>query len=280
VTEALQHSLSPFTRSRALLVGAVACYVHSQFDGALEMWGEAADCARECGDAICVAYGEAGRGLALLSLGRPKEAEQAFRTGLRIAVEQGEAGLTALTRIWLGTLLLASGDARGSVAVCEAAIEAARRRGELLVAYAGVFNLATAFLALGDKCRAEELFRESVALSHETGDAANLAFALDGLAVVEGRRDNAYQSALLLGAAEAMRRASEGRVYHYYLPDDTLRERTRLEAEMALGESDFAAAWNAGLCMDFAAAVAAADSDLEVEAATVGAVGSGAYVQG
>jgi tetratricopeptide (TPR) repeat protein len=166
----------------------------------------------------------------LLSLGRPGEAEQAFREGLRIATEQG--------------------DAQGSVAVFESAIEAARGRGDRLVAYAGLFNLATAFLALGNERRAEILFRESVALSHENRDAANLAFALDGLAVVEGRRGNPLRSALLLGAAEAMRQASEGRVYHYYLPDEALRERTRLEAEAALGSTDFAAAWDEGMCLD------------------------------
>jgi predicted ATPase/DNA-binding XRE family transcriptional regulator len=272
VSEALRHPLPPFARSRALFVGAVARYVQSDFADALEWWGASADCARESGDPICVAYGVAGRGLALLSLGLPDEAERAFREGLSIAVEQGEEGLTALTRIWLGTLLLASGDAQGSVAVCESAIEAARRRGDRLVAYAGVFNLAAAFLALGHKGRAESLFRESVALSHETRDVANLAFALDGLAVVEGRRGNPRRSALLLGAAEAMRQASEGRVYHYYLPDDALRECTRLEAEAALGTSDFAAAWSAGLRMDLAAAVAAAGTDSAVEAAPVDAL--------
>src|ERR671920_2451486 len=199
-----------------------------------------------------------GRGLALLSLGRPDDAEEAFREGLGIAVEQGQEWLSALTRIWLGTLLLASGDAEGSVTVFEGAIEAARRRGDRLVAYAGLFNLATASLALGNEGRAESLFRESVVLSHENRDAANLAFALDGLAVVEGRRGNARRSALLLGAAEAMRQASEGRVYHYYLPDDALRERTRLEAEAALGATDFASGWDAGRCLDLHAAVAAA----------------------
>jgi predicted ATPase/DNA-binding XRE family transcriptional regulator len=278
VSEGLRHPLPAFARSRALVVGAVARYVHSDFTGALEWWGRAADSARASGDPVCVAYGVAGSGLALLSLGRPDEAEQAFREGLRIAVAQREEGLTALTRIWLGTLLLASGDAHGSVAVFEGAIEAARRRDDHLVAYAGVFNLATAFLALGYKGRAERLFRESVALSHETRDAANLAYALDGLAVVAGRRGNARRSALLLGAAEAMRRASEAGVYHYYLADDALRERTRLEAEAALGANDFAAAWRAGMRMDLSAAVAAAAAEEAVEAATVGATTRGAYL--
>ena len=261
VSEALRHPLPPFYRSRALWVGAVARYVQSDFTGALEWWDRAADSARESDDPICVAYGVAGRGLALLSLERPDEAERAFREGLRIGVEHRQEWLTALTRIWLGTLLLASGDAHGSVPVFEGAIEAARRRGDRLVAYAGLFNLAVASLASGKEGRAESLFRESVALSHENRDAANLAFALDGLAVVEGRRGEAGRSALLLGAAEAMRQAAAGRVYHYYLPDDDLRERTRLEAEAVLGATEFASAWNAGRCLDLPAAVAAAGAE-------------------
>jgi tetratricopeptide (TPR) repeat protein len=243
----------------------VTRYVESDFTGALEWWGRAIDVARTSDDQICVAYGVAGRGLALLSLRRPEEAEQAFREGLRIADDQGQEWLTSLTRIWLGTLLLASGDAQGSVAVFEDAIDTARKRGDRLVAYAGLFNLATASLALGNERRAESLFRESIELSRENGDAANLAFALDGLAVVEGRRGNARRSALLLGAAEAMRQASEARVYHYYLPDDALRERTRIRAEAELGSTDFAAAWEAGMSLDLPAAVAAAETDQPIE---------------
>lgn len=275
VSEALQHSLSPYARSRALLVGAIARYAQSDFADALEWWSRAADSARESDDPVGVAYGISGRGLALLSLGRVDEAEHAIREGLRIAVEQNEEWLTGLTRIWLGTLLLASGHARDSVAVFEGAIEGARRRGDRLVIYVGLFNLATANLALDDEDRAESLFRSSVKLSHETRDVANLAFALDGLAIVEGRRGNARRSALLLGAAEAMRQASEGRVYHYYLPDDALRERTRLEAEAALDSEDFAAAWNAGMRMDLDTAVAAAERAGAGESATVNPVTGG-----
>jgi tetratricopeptide (TPR) repeat protein len=261
VSEALQYPLSSYARSRAFLVGAVARYAQSDFADALEWWSRAADSARESDDAVGVAYGVAGRGLALLSLGRVDEAEHAFREGLRIAVEQNKEWLTGLARIWLGTLLLASGNAQDSVSVFESATEGARRRGDRLVIYVGLFNLASASLAMGDAERAEDLFRESVELSHETRDAANLAFALDGLAVVEGRRGNARRSALLLGAAEAMRQASEGRVYHYYLPDDALRERTRLHAVATLGETEYAAAWHEGVTMDLAAAVAAARRD-------------------
>jgi len=268
VSDALRHPLPTFFRSRALWLRGVTRYVESDFTGALQWWARAVDCAQESDDRICVAYGVVGRGLALLSLGRRDAAEQAFREGLQIAVEQGQEWLSALTRIWLGTLLLASGDAQGSVAIFEAAIEAARTRGDRLVAYAGLFNLAMASLALGNEGRAESLFRESVALSHENRDAANLAFALDGLAVVEGRRGNPRRSALLLGAAEAMRQASEARVYHYYLPDDNLRERTQFEAEAALGATNFTAAWDAGMCLDLAGAVAAAAAEEAVDTRT------------
>lgn len=269
VCEALQYPLSRYAHSRALLVGAVARYAQSDFPDALEWWSRATDSARESDDPVSLAYGVSGRGLALLSMGQVDEAEHAIREGLRIAVEQNEEWLTGLTRIWLGTLLLASGNAHDSVAVFEGAIEGARRRSDRLVIYVGLFNLATACLALGDEDRAESLFRSSVALSHETRDAANLAFALDGLAIVEGRRGNSRRSALLLGAAEAMRQASEGRVYHYYLPDDALRQRIRLEAEATLGSKNFAAAWNAGTRMDLDATVAAAADDGAREGVTM-----------
>ena len=205
VSEALRHPMTPYSRSRALWVGAVARYVESDFRDALEWWSRAADCAEESGDPICVAYGVAGRGLALLSLGRLDEAEQAFREGLRIAVGEGVDWLTAPTRIWLGTLLLGSVDAQGSLTVFEGAIESARRRGDRLAAYAGPCNLATASLALGNERRTRNLFPKSVALSHENRDAANLALALDGLAVTERHRSRRLEEPLaspLPGARE------------------------------------------------------------------------------
>jgi tetratricopeptide (TPR) repeat protein len=260
VTEAMEHSLSPWARTRASLVRAVMNYAQSYFTDALEWWTTAAELARDSGDLEGEAGGRAGIGLATMSLGDFARAQESLRAALAISEEIGYAWMASLTSIWLGTLLLVTGDAEGSVPVFERATAGARERGDRLVVYVGLFNLASAALALGDDVRAESLFRESVALSQETRDAANLAFALDGLAVVEGRRGDARRSALLLGAAQAMREAVEGRVYHYYLPDDALRERTRDAARAALGEEAFEEAWHAGLSLDLAGAASAAGS--------------------
>lgn len=262
ITQALEFPLSPYAKTRGYLVRAVMLYAQSHFEEALTWWTRGAESARETNDRYGEAGGLGGIGLATMSMGDLARAEQNLRAALEICEEIEEAWLGSLTSIWLGTLLLVTGHAEQSVPVFEGATARARDRGDRLVIYVGLFNLASAALALGQEARAESLFRESVALSQETRDAANLSFALDGLAVVEGRRGDARRSALLLGAAEAMRNASEGRVYHYYLPDDALRERTQLEAEGDLGQEIFEKIWAQGASMSLDDAVTAG-SDAE-----------------
>ena len=63
------------------------------------------------------------------------------------------------------------------------------------------------------------LFEEGVALSGEVGDRANLAYCLEGLAVVAGVRGEAMRSARLIGAAEGLHEAVGVPVYIYYEPD-------------------------------------------------------------
>ena len=122
-----------------------------------------------------------------------------------------------------------------ATALFERGLAAARRRGDRLVTYIALYNLAQAATAEERFDDARELLREGVVLSEETGDRANTAYFLDALAVVEGSAGRWSRAALLTGAAEAARGSTWGSGYNYYLPDLELKEKTLAGAREALG---------------------------------------------
>ena len=61
--------------------------------------------------------------------------------------------------------------------------------------------------------------------------------------------------AVLLGAAEASLEEVGARVYNYYDPDPSLKERAVAQARVALGEAAFGEAWARGREMSFKQAV-------------------------
>jgi tetratricopeptide (TPR) repeat protein len=137
--------------------------------------------------------------------------------------------------VWLGTVRLVQQDADTATDFFERGLASARRRGDRLVTYVALYNLAQAATAEGRLELASEMLREGVALSQETGDRVNTAHFLDALAVVEGEAGRWERAAWLLGAAAAARSLSHGSGYHYYLPDGSLEERTVAGGRAALG---------------------------------------------
>lgn len=113
----------------------------------------------------------------------------------------------------------------------------ARRRGDRLVTYLALYNLAQAATAEGRLDRAAHMLREGVALSRETGDRVNTAYFLDALAVVDGEAGRWERAAWFLGAAAAARDLSFGSGYNYYRPDQALKERTVAGGRAASGSA-------------------------------------------
>ena len=118
---------------------------------------------------------------------------------------QGEA---ALARVFLGTTLLARGDLEGAERRFEEGLESARRRGDPLGTYVGLYNLAQLALVRGDLALATRTLEE-------------------------------------VGA----------RVYNFYQPDPSLRERAVAEAQAVLSEPAFEEARERGRGMTFEQAV-------------------------
>lgn len=118
----------------------------------------------------------------------------------------------------------------------------ARRLGDRLSTYIALYNLAQVALSRGDYNGAVTLFEEGVTLSGEVGDRANLAYCLEGLAVVAGERREAMRSARFIGAAEGLHEAVGVPVYIYYEPDRSLYEHTVAAVRSQMGAETFEAA--------------------------------------
>ena len=110
-------------------------------------------------------------------------------------------------------------------------------------------------------------FEEGVALSGEVGDRANLAYCLEGLAVVAGVRGEAMRSARLISAAEGLHEAVGVPVYIYYEPDRSLYEHTVAAVRSQMGAETFEAARAQGRALTFEQAVACALEGDEVSPA-------------
>ena len=98
-------------------------------------------------------------------------------------------------------------------------------------------------------------------------DQANLAYFLEGLAVVAGKREAAERSARLSSAAEGLLETVGAAVYNYYQPDRTLYEHTVSDTRSRLGDAGFEEARERGREMDFEQAVKYALEDNEASPA-------------
>ena len=93
-------------------------------------------------------------------------------------------------------------------------------------------------------------------MSEQLGDRANLAYCLEGLAMVAGARGRPERSARLSGAAEGLHGVVGAAVYNYRRFDRSLYEQTASATRAWLGEPAFEAARAEGRAMSAKAAVA------------------------
>jgi predicted ATPase/transcriptional regulator with XRE-family HTH domain len=259
---ALQHDLSPYARARAALTLSAMAFAQGDLTGSAPGWEIALATGRATGDVPAQAHGVAGVGLVALAGGDLDAAERAFTEAIPLAAaSDDELWLWRLAHIWLGTIRVLRGVPEQALPLVETALTSARARGDRLAIYIGLFTAAQAAIALGDVDAARRQLREGVSLSVETGDAANLVYVLEALAVVEHAQRQHRRVAVLLGAAQALRESTGGNVYGYYQPDDALREAAANAARAALGLDAYDDAVDQGRSLDLARAASFALSD-------------------
>ncbi len=117
-------------------------------------------------------------------------------------------------------------------------------------------NLAACARALGDGPKATALYRESLIFSQRQGDRWGVVESLVGLAGTAASQGQGEAAARLFAAAEAVRSAIGLKLQRYVQVEF---ERAVAAVRADLGETRFAAAWEAGSALTLAQAVADAE---------------------
>lgn len=254
--QALSLPMTPAFRVRALLVLSAMAFAQGDLPVAGAGWNEALAVAEEHADLVGQAYGHTGCGLVALGVGDLDLAEDCFNRSIPLTEGTGDEWLWTLVHVWLGTIRVLRGAPGDALTMVAKALEAARRRGDRLAVYIGLFTAAQAALSLRDLGAARQQLEESVSLSVETGDAANLAYALEALVVLESAEGAHRRVPVLLGAVEALREAVGSNVYGYYKPDEARRDAAAAAARAALGQDAYDDALDEGRALDLAGSAA------------------------
>jgi hypothetical protein len=262
--QALTLPLSDATRVDALLTRSAMTFAQGDLAASMPGWQEVREIGLRIGDRHAQAHGTAGEALVAIARGDLDHAETLLTRATSLSSDglDDELWLWSLVNIWLGTVRLLRGHAEEAGGLARRGIDAARARGDRLVTYIGLFTASQAAAALGNGAAAREHLEEGIRLSTQTRDLANLAYFVEALAVLEGADvggpGHARRVAVLLGTAEALRDRVGARVYGYYQPDESLRDRVEHQVRSLLGPEAFedAVAEGRGLDADESAALA------------------------
>jgi predicted ATPase/transcriptional regulator with XRE-family HTH domain len=262
--QALALPLSDATRIEALLTRSAMTFAQGDLAASMPGWQEVREIGLRIGDRHAQAHGTAGEALVAIARGDLDHAETLLTRATALSSDglDDELWLWSLVNIWLGTVRLLRGHADEAGVLVRRGIDAARARGDRLVTYIGLFTASQAAAALGNGAAAREHLEEGIRLSTQTRDLANLAYFVEALAVLEGADvgapGHARRVAVLLGTAEALRDRVGARVYGYYQPDESLRDRVEHQVRSLLGPEAFAdaVAEGRGLDADESAALA------------------------
>jgi tetratricopeptide (TPR) repeat protein len=252
----LEHELPPALRIRALLATASMAYAQSDYTTAEEHVGETLLLSRREGDIFSEAYALGQMGIVDLARLDYEAAASSLEKAIALFERCGEEYLMSTVRVLFGTALLARGETDRAERTFDEGLAAARRLKIPSLTKIVLYNLAHSALARGDLEKAARMLGEGIEWSERTRDRAYLAHLLEALAVVTALGGEAERCALLLGAAEALLEEVGGvRVYNFYQPDPSLRERAIAEARAILGDAAFEEAWARGRGMGFEQAV-------------------------
>jgi non-specific serine/threonine protein kinase len=262
---------------RALDQLATVALLQSDYARASALLAEVSDIALEVGDKAGLAA--VRHGLAVIA-GRQGERDQATtysEEALVLYRELGEHVRVAMVLLNLGTFADYGGDQSGATS----------RYAESLALYCELKNtlgigrvltkLGNLAARSGDYTAATRYYAEALPMHRDHGERPSAAEALAGLGVVAAKRDSAEQAARLFGAAKAL---GEAAGYVLHAPIQLWHDETLAAVRAALGESRFAAAWDAGrgLSLEQAVAEALVVAAAPGHSATLAAAGGDATV--
>ena len=202
-----------------------------------------------------------GAGLALWYLGRataelddPAGARSLLEESVALLRVAGDRGILAFSLNTLGVMALRQGDDAGARTYFEEALSVGRETGSKHSTADALAHLGSVALRMGEYHESLSFYQQSLALNREQGYKEGIAEDLAGLAEVAGLLGQQEQAAVLLGAVEALREASNSS-----LPDLLRAEydRTVEGIRAQFDEAAFAKAWAKGRTMTLEEVLAA-----------------------
>ena len=170
-------------------------------------------------------------------------AQSLHERGLAINRSLGDRRSVAISLVNLGAVAEARGDRLAARALYQECLEIFRELNEKVGIASSLINLGVVAVALGEIPHAQGLYQESLAMLRELGDRRGIAFSLEGLADVGLASGCAGRAACIWGAAERLREEISSPL----APFERGRYLTQLAAARgALGDADFATAWQKG----------------------------------
>ncbi|HKG27316.1 MAG TPA: LuxR C-terminal-related transcriptional regulator, partial [Thermomicrobiales bacterium] len=258
----LERALAAGSDADSSLLGAAR--LGAAFLAALQGETDAARAHAEAGHALVQAGGDPvalGRALYTLSFAAGSRGDH--DAGLRYAEEALETIRASGNESWLpfalnrlGVELLERKEWDRAAPLFQEALDRWRTPEHPWGVSTALDNLAACARALGDGPRATALYRESLVYSHRQGDRWGVVESLIGLAGTAAAQGQAEVAAKLFGAADAVRASIGLKLQRYVMAEF---EKAVAAVRSALGESRFAAAWEAGSTLSLAQAIADAD---------------------
>lgn len=253
-------------RAKALATSAVLAFHQGALDDAAEFGREGAELARLAGDPVTLSQALNAAAMGEHQRGRLDEAEALYAEGAAWAREAANDSRVAACVSNLGGIARERGDLGLAKARFEESLACAQRAGNYYIAATITLNLALVARQRGEPAAAG--FRDALAIHHALGERLWVAYALAALGGLAGERGHPQRAARLLGAADALVIGTGATLER---TDQIVFDADVETAREALGEADFAAAWDAGRALSLEQAVAEAlDAGDESPAKTAG----------
>ena len=231
---------------------AVAAHEQGDYEAATRLYAESLAMTRELGFHYLTAQTLHNLGSLFQETGDLEAARRHLEQAIALREELGEADGLASSQSSLGAVLSALGDHEAARRLCEASVARLEELGAMRdLAYA-LAGLAEVLRAEGQPLPARGHFCRCLRVAAQISFPRPAEGALTGLAGIAEAAGEPGRAACLLGAAEALRKATGTTMAPGEAEEDPLRL-ARLRA--ALGDECFQAAWDAGQAMSLDEAV-------------------------
>jgi predicted ATPase/DNA-binding XRE family transcriptional regulator len=242
---------------RAMLLNGEGSLAYYQGDHAAAqlLFEQGLALAQEAGDKWGMAFALDGLGAQATSRGDYDRASAFSEQSLTLSREIGDDWLSGITLINLGELARLCGDDARATRLYEESLALLRRVGDRLFVAIALGDLGQVAHDQRRYDQARAIHQESLELCRKLGSQRGIALCLEKLAGIAAERGQPERAARLLGAAEALRQASQAPMG---APDHADYERFVAAARAGLDERAFAATWAEGRAMTLEQAITCA----------------------